>query len=192
MAESPKVGLRRISEAKPMSESEAKDGLNLDANQSITTSAPPPKPTSGIFSGAGDSGVWPGQATTSAVAFITPMTAVFILVWYVTGALTNSTSKQTLNQFKAAKPFLSLTLMQHLMAVIGGNFAIRVLKIKPYKSLPPEAHSWGFYRLLLVYSLGFCLTNGSFGAVNASFVDTIKVSALALRRGPEARAARWL
>ena len=32
----------------------------------------------------------------------------------------------------------------------------------------------GFYRLIAVYTLGFCLTNGSFGKVNASFVDTIK------------------
>merc|ERR1719164_163726 len=32
----------------------------------------------------------------------------------------------------------------------------------------------GFYRLLFVYTAGFCLTNGSFGKVNASFVDTIK------------------
>jgi len=28
--------------------------------------------------------------------------------------------------------------------------------------------------MILVYSVGFCLTNGAFGAVNASFVDTIK------------------
>lgn len=28
--------------------------------------------------------------------------------------------------------------------------------------------------MVLVYSIGFCLTNGAFGAVNASFVDTIK------------------
>jgi len=175
MPDSPGIGLRKIHEEKKLSDDAMKDGLSLDESQSIKTTAAPPRPNSGIFSGAGDSGVWPGQsAATSAVAFITPMTAVFILVWYVTGALTNSTSKQTLNQFKGAKPFLSLTLMQHLMAVVGGNFAIRVLKIKPYKSLPAEAHSWGFYRLLLVYSLGFCLTNGSFGAVNASFVDTIK------------------
>lgn len=154
-----------------MTDQAMKDGLSLSERQSLKQ---PPRPASGIFSGAGDSGVWPGQSTNSAVAFITPMTLVFILVWYVTGALTNSTSKQTLNQFKDAKPFLSLTLMQHLMAVVGGNFAIRVLRIKPYKSLPAEAHSWGFYRLLIVYSVGFCLTNGSFGAVNASFVDTIK------------------
>merc|ERR1719198_1043906 len=74
---------------------------------------------SGCFSGAGDSGVWPCQtpAATIPAAFISPMTIVFIIVWYVTGALTNSTSKQTLQQFEGAKkPFLSLTLMQHLMA----------------------------------------------------------------------------
>jgi hypothetical protein len=163
--------LRRISEAAPLSDDNMKAGLTLDKSKALET---PPPQRSGIFSGAGDSGVWPGQVQHSASSFITPMTAIIILVWYITGALTNSTSKQTLNQFKGAKPFLSLTLMQHIMAVVGGNFAIRVLKIKPYKSLPAEAHHWGFYRLLLVYSLGFCLTNGSFGAVNASFVDTIK------------------
>lgn len=166
--------LHRVSEVSAMSDDAMKAGLELEKSKPIN--APPPVPRQGIFSGAGDSGVWPGQVTVSPTAFLSPLTLVFIGVWYVTGALTNSTSKQTLNQFKGAKPFLSLTLMQHIMAVIGGNFAIRVLKIKQYKSLPAEAHNWGFYRLLFVYSVGFCLTNGSFGAVNASFVDTIKVS----------------
>merc|ERR1712070_1166726 len=32
----------------------------------------------------------------------------------------------------------------------------------------------GFLRMVLVYSIGFCMTNGSFGKVNASFVDTVK------------------
>jgi len=129
-----------------------------------------------IFNGAGDSGVWPGSSPlTGAVAFITPTTLVFIIVWYVTGALTNSTSKQTLSLFKGdSKPFLSLTLVQHLAASVCGAFAIRVLRIKPWKSMPPEAMNIGFYRLLFVYTAGFCLTNGSFGKVNASFVDTIK------------------
>jgi len=129
-----------------------------------------------IFNGAGDSGVWPGSTPLSgAVAFITPTTLLFILVWYVTGALTNSTSKQTLSLFKGDnKPFLSLTLVQHLAATFCGAFAIRVLRLKPWKSMPPEAMNIGFYRLLFVYTAGFCLTNGSFGKVNASFVDTIK------------------
>jgi len=134
------------------------------------------RPPSGVFSGAGDSGVWPGQAPAAgALAFITPTTIVFILVWYVTGALTNSTSKQTLSLFKSEhKPFLSLTLMQHLVAAFCGTFAIRVLRLKQHKALPSEAMTWGFYRLIAVYTVGFCLTNGSFGKVNASFVDTIK------------------
>ena len=135
-----------------------------------------PRLPSGVFSGAGDSGVWPGAAPAAgALAFITPMTVFYILVWYITGALTNSTSKQTLSLFKSDyKPFLSLTLMQHLTAACCGAFAIRVLRLKQYKALPVEAMSWGFYRLISVYTLGFCLTNGSFGKVNASFVDTIK------------------
>ena len=45
---------------------------------------------------------------------------------------------------------------------------------RQYKPLPPELQNWGFYRLVLVYTLGFCLTNGAFGAVNASLVDTVK------------------
>ena len=72
------------------------------------------------------------------------------------------------------KPFLSLTLMQHLSAACCGSFAIRVLRLKQHKALPAEAMSWGLYRLIAVYTIGFCLTNGSFGKVNASFVDTIK------------------
>ena len=135
-----------------------------------------PRANSSIFGGAGDSGVWPGSAPqTGAMAFITPMTVVFILVWYVTGALTNSTSKQALSLFAGdAKPFLSLTLTQHLSAAAWGTFAIRVLGLKPYKSMPADAFTNRFYLLLFVYTAGFCLTNGSFGKVNASFVDTIK------------------
>ena len=134
------------------------------------------RPASGVFSGAGDSGVWPGaQPAAGALAFITPMTVLYILIWYVTGALTNSTSKQTLSLFKSDnKPFLSLTLMQHLTAAIAGSFAIRVLRIKQHKAMPAEAFSWGLARLIAVYTIGFALTNGSFGKVNASFVDTIK------------------
>jgi len=136
----------------------------------------PKRPPSGVFSGAGDSGVWPGaQPAAGALAFITPTTIAYILVWYVTGALTNSTSKQTLSLFKSDhKPFLSLTLMQHICAAVCGSFAIRVLRLKQHKALPAEAMSWGFYQLIAVYTVGFCLTNGSFGKVNASFVDTIK------------------
>ena len=136
----------------------------------------PRRTNSSIFGGAGDSGVWPGASPQSgAMAFITPMTFVFIGVWYISGALTNSTSKQTLSLFAGdAKPYLSLTLMQHLAAAICGSFAIHALRLKPYKSMPADAMTGGFYRLLFVYTAGFCLTNGSFGKVNASFVDTIK------------------
>lgn len=109
----------------------------LDELKSSNGAASPavakPRAISSIFSGAGDSGVWPGASsqTAGAIAFITPTTIMFILVWYVTGALTNSTSKQTLSLFAGdAKPFLSLTLMQHLAAVVCGSFSIRVLKIK--------------------------------------------------------------
>jgi len=148
------------------------DGLSQEHAKEPAVRRPP----SGVFSGAGDSGVWPGASPASgAIAFITPLTVVYILVWYVTGALTNSTSKQTLSLFKGDnKPFLSLTLMQHLTAAFCGFFAIRVLRIKQYKTMPADAMNWGLYRLLIVYSTGFCLTNGSFGKVNASFVDTIK------------------
>ena len=136
----------------------------------------PKRPASGVFSGAGDSGVWPGAGPAAgAMAFITPTTIVYILVWYVSGAFTNSTSKQTLSLFKGEhKPFLSLTLMQHMSAAVCGTFAIRVLKLKQYKSLPSSAMTVGFYRLIFVYTLGFCLTNGSFGKFSASLVDTIK------------------
>lgn len=152
------------------------DDLKRHADSKTSPTTPGVRRMNSIFNGAGDSGVWPGSTPLSgAVAFITPTTLVFILVWYVTGALTNSTSKQTLSLFKGdAKPFLSLTLVQHLAACICGAFAIRVLRIKPWKSMPAEAMNTGFFRLLFVYTAGFCLTNGSFGKVNASFVDTIK------------------
>ena len=54
--------------------------------------------------------------------FVTPTTIMYIVVWYVSGALTNSTSKQTLSMFKSDdKPFISLTLMQHLSAAFVGH-----------------------------------------------------------------------
>tara|TARA_B100000787_G_C15916771_1_gene174904 strand:- start:214 stop:384 length:171 start_codon:yes stop_codon:yes gene_type:complete len=56
------------------------------------------------------------------------MTMVFIAVWYISGAFTNSSSKQTLQNFD--KNFLSLTLMQHASAAICGSFAIRVMKLR--------------------------------------------------------------
>jgi len=148
----------------------------IDSLQQQYGGAPEPKrPPSGVFSGAGDSGVWPGAAPAAgALAFITPTTVAYIVVWYVTGALTNSTSKQTLSLFKDPKPFLSLTLMQHLMAAACGTFAIRGLRLKQHKAMPADAMTWGFIQLITVYTVGFCLTNGSFGKVNASFVDTIK------------------
>lgn len=31
---------------------------------------------------------------------------------------------------------------------------------RQYKPLPTELQNWGFYRLVLVYTMGFCLTNG--------------------------------
>jgi len=163
-----------IKENQVISGDVAANGIDELQQQHSATQAK--RPTSGVFSGAGDSGVWPGaQPAAGALAFITPTTIIYILVWYVTGALTNSTSKQTLSLFKSDnKPFMSLTLMQHLAAAACGTFAIRVLRLKPHKSLPAEAMSWGFYRLIAVYTVGFCLTNGSFGKVNASFVDTIK------------------
>ena len=66
--------------------------------QQHAAEAAPKRPASGVFSGAGDSGVWPGASPAAgALAFITPVTIGYILVWYVTGAFTNSTSKQTLS-----------------------------------------------------------------------------------------------
>ena len=142
------------------------------------------KPAGGFtLNSFGDSGVWPGMArATGAIAFITPMTGLYILVWYVSGAFTNSSSKQALSQavkeghtgLGGGPAFLSLTLMQHLSASLCGTFALRVLKLRQHKPLPESAQTWGFYRLICVYTLGFCMTNGSFGKVNSSFVDTVK------------------
>ena len=173
--------LPQLDEDKVLSGEVLSSGLedlkNSGSAPGVSPGAAKPRAVSSIFSGAGDSGVWPGAAsqTAGAIAYITPTTIIFILVWYVTGALTNSTSKQTLSLFAGDnKPFLSLTLMQHLSAVVCGSFAIRVLGIKQYKSMPADAMSVRFMQLLFVYTAGFCLTNGSFGKVNASFVDTIK------------------
>ena len=63
--------------------------------------------------------------------------------------------------------------MQHLTAAIAGSFAIRVLRIKQHKAMPAEAFSWGLARLIAVYTIGFALTNGSFGKVNAT-MDSAK------------------
>ena len=109
-----------------------------DEHAILTPATAPDTPTNGsgmrrvpssIFNGAGDSGVWPGQAPAhGAIAFITPVTMLYIVIWYVSGAFTNSSSKQTLSQFD--RNFLSLTLMQHATAAICGTFMIRVLKFR--------------------------------------------------------------
>jgi solute carrier family 35 protein E1 len=149
--------------------------LKAGVDETVAAAASVPRWPSGMFSGAADSGIWPGmtRGMQGATAFITPSTYGFIFIWYLTGALTNTYSRQTMLAFKSP-PYLSLTLMQHVMAMLCGTFGIRVLQLRPYKPLPPQAHTFAFYRLLFVYSAGFCLTNGSFGKVNASFVDTIK------------------
>merc|ERR1712070_797394 len=102
-------------------------------------------------------------------------TAALVLVlcvglWYVAGALTNSTSKQALKA--SANPFW-LTFMQHLAAAVCGRIAFRGMQIRPYKPLELSALP-SIASLVTVYSVGFILTNASFGAVNASFVDTVK------------------
>jgi solute carrier family 35 protein E1 len=138
-----------------------------------------PKPRErNLVSLTGDSSSWaPGKSGSigPALSLFSPATLVMIFFWYISGALTNSTSKQALQSF-SRPPFMSLTLMQHLTATLAGTIALRVLGLRRYKSLPPEALSFGFLRMILVYSFGFSLTNGSFGAVNASFVDTVKAA----------------
>jgi len=162
------------SQLSSLAEDKSVDFNNEPSPSSVGTEPEPMKRVpSSIFHGAGDSGVWPGQAPShGAIGFITPITMAYIVVWYISGAFTNSSSKQTLQHFD--KNFLSLTLMQHSTAAICGSFMIRVLKVRKYKPLPEELQNWGFYRLVLVYTCGFCLTNGAFGAVNASLVDTVK------------------
>merc|ERR1711966_386839 len=93
-----------------------------------------------------------------------------VVLWYVAGALTNSTSKQAL---KASSHPFWLTFMQHCSAALCGRIAFKGLQIRPYKPLESSAVP-AIASLVAVYSLGFLLTNASFGAVNASFVDTVK------------------
>jgi hypothetical protein len=96
----------------------------------------------GLQSLTNDSSSWaPGQRSgvISGVAIFTPSTLIYILVWYVTGALTNSTSKQALQQFpKGEAPWMSLTLMQHLCATLAGTVALRVFRFR-CASCPPAA-----------------------------------------------------
>jgi len=138
-----------------------------------------PKPRErNLVSLTGDSSSWaPGRSGSigPALGLFSPATLTMIFFWYVSGALTNSTSKQALQSF-SRPPFMTLTLMQHLTASLGGTITLRVLGLRRYKSLPSEALGVGFLRMICVYSFGFCLTNGSFGAVNASFVDTVKAA----------------
>lgn len=171
--------LSKIDEMIAASASSLAEGLDrLSSTQPSPSSDPHRRSGSLLQSLTNDSSSWaPGQraGVLSGSAVFTPLTLGYILVWYVTGALTNSTSKQALSQWpKGEAPWMSLTLMQHMCATVAGTVALRVLGFRRYKPLPPSAQTWGFYRMVLVYSIGFCLTNGAFGAVNASFVDTIK------------------
>mmetsp|Transcript_33229 Transcript_33229/g.107315 ORF Transcript_33229/g.107315 Transcript_33229/m.107315 type:complete len:403 (+) Transcript_33229:112-1320(+) len=166
--------LAKIDESQTASPKELQQGLDAVGSG---TDSPDVRRSSGLQSLTNDSSSWaPGQhASALPTGVFTPQTLVYILVWYVTGALTNSTSKQSLQQFeKGRAPWMSLTLMQHVCATAAGTFALRVAGLRRYKELPASAQTWGFYRMVLVYSLGFCMTNGAFGAVNASFVDTVK------------------
>jgi solute carrier family 35 protein E1 len=108
------------------------------------------------------------------------MTALFIFVWYMTGAFTNSSSKLALASLPASLP-LTLTAVQHLSASACGFVVYRLLRLQPYKPLPAAGEVSAEARralgwLCVVYTLGFSLTNASFGAVNASFVDTVKAA----------------
>lgn len=98
--------------------------------------------------------------------------------WYLTGAFTNSSSKQALSALPTPLP-LTLTLVQHAAASLFGSVAYRALALRPYKPLPSSASLErpalrALVALCIVYTTGFFLTNASFGAVNASFVDTVK------------------
>ena len=102
----------------------------LQTNNHVEKDNPKPPPVSLVDDSSswtpGRSGVLPFSA-----AFVTPQTITMIVTWYVTGALTNSTSKQCLQNFKHQKvPFISLTLCQHLCATLCGLFTLRVLGLR--------------------------------------------------------------
>lgn len=108
------------------------------------------------------------------------MTVVFAAIWYLTGAFTNSSSKLALASLPVSLP-LTLTLVQHLTATACGSVVCRLLRLQPYRPLPTASETsdqaWrSLGWLCAVYTLGFALTNASFGAVNASFVDTVKAA----------------
>merc|ERR1712070_420772 len=171
--------LRSLDEDQPASQETLQADLDLNDRDSPTAQRMVSEAAAPV-SLTGDSSSWaPGQIHVSSAAYIAPSTFLFIFVWYVTGALTNSTSKQALSVavaegHVASPPFMSLTLMQHIAASFWGNVSLRVLCLRRWKPLPESAKNVGFLRMVLVYSIGFCMTNGSFGKVNASFVDTVK------------------
>lgn len=138
---SPGVPARRMIRPKSLSkidETRAASSKALTAGlEAVGTPAESPDLTrrsGGLQSLTNDSSSWaPGQRSgvISGVAIFTPTTLMYILVWYVTGALTNSTSKQALQQFpKGQAPWMSLTLMQHLCATLAGTVALRVLRFR--------------------------------------------------------------
>jgi len=120
----------------------------------------------------------PQSAPAPAASGLAKATMAFVAVWYWTGAFTNSSSKQALAALPTSLP-LTLTLVQHSFAAVLGTVAYRVLGLRAYRPLPATAEvgpsaTRSLAVLCLVYTLGFALTNASFGAVNASFVDTVK------------------
>lgn len=122
----------------------------------------------------------PSAAAAAGRAGKAPMTLIFVCVWYFTGAFTNSSSKLALASLPRSLP-LTLTLVQHLSATAFGTLAYRVLGVREFKPLPARrqlsADAWrALLVLCCVYTCGFALTNASFGAVNASFVDTVKAA----------------
>ena len=122
--------LAKIDESQTASPKALQQGLDAVGSG---TDSPDVRRSSGLQSLTNDSSSWaPGQhASALPTGVFTPQTLVYILVWYVTGALTNSTSKQSLQQFeKGRAPWMSLTLMQHVCATAAGTFALRVAGLR--------------------------------------------------------------
>ncbi len=95
--------------------------------------------------------------------------------WAIFSTITDSLSKTLLHSF----PFpITLTLTQFFLSAVAGYFILLVLRIRPFQHAYRTIGVASALPLSAAQTLGFVLTNISFGLVAVSFTQTVKVPSI--------------
>uniref|UniRef100_A0A7S2RAY4 Sugar phosphate transporter domain-containing protein n=1 Tax=Mucochytrium quahogii TaxID=96639 RepID=A0A7S2RAY4_9STRA len=95
-----------------------------------------------------------------------------IVLWYVSSAIANTTSRKLLTQ--TPLPVL-LTLLQFVAATIVGFLILHVFKFRSYAPVPKAARK-PMAKLIFVYSMGFLFVNAGYVLVNVSLAETLRAT----------------